>query len=268
VLGSIPGDKRTTPTLPVNTEGTSHWWTGSLSDDDRTFKIEYTGRLDWGTGGYSSIYAAKSGTSAQEPFTRRVLFGFGGWRESMSLAAGCGGGFYVLPRELTISSTGKLLQHPVVELQGLRHGAATHGPDIVAGAQLEVMVQCTMPDVPPNQGVLAVSTLQTASKNQSVTVGFDFGAKRGFATVPAALNYDANASRSDVTPTLEVFNMSVASTFQLHTFVDGSRIETFFNGETTITTSTKNNVIGNALTTSLVNTAKLNCNVTSWVLSL
>ena len=115
VLGSLPG-------VPVNTEGTSHWWVGTLSADDLTFTPESTGRFDWGPGGFSSLYAAKSGTSANEPFTRRVLFGFGGWREGLSLARDCGGGFYVLPRELSISSAGTLVQQPVVELQGLRKG--------------------------------------------------------------------------------------------------------------------------------------------------
>ena len=83
VLGSLPG-------VPVNTEGTSHWWVGKISDDDLKFTAEATGRFDWGPGGFSSIYAAKSGSQAQEPFTRRVLFGFGGWREGMSLASECG----------------------------------------------------------------------------------------------------------------------------------------------------------------------------------
>ena len=96
VLGSLPG-------VPVNTEGTSHWWVGAISKDDKTFTPESTGRFDWGPGGFSSLYAAKSGTQAKEPFTRRVLFGFGGWREGMALASECGGGFYVLPRELSIS---------------------------------------------------------------------------------------------------------------------------------------------------------------------
>ena len=116
VLGSLPG-------MPVNTEGTSHWWVGKISDDDMTFSPESTGQFDWGLGGFSSIYAAKSGTQAVEPFTRRVLFGFGGWREGMALESECGGGFYVLPRELSISPlTGKLQQRPVVELQRLRQG--------------------------------------------------------------------------------------------------------------------------------------------------
>jgi sucrose-6-phosphate hydrolase SacC (GH32 family) len=267
VLGSLPGDARTTPALPVNTEGTSHWWVGSLSDDDLTFTAEATGRFDYGPGGYSSIYAAKSGTSALEPFTRRVLFGFGGWREGMSLAAECGSGFYVLPRELSISSTGKLLQHPVAELKGLRQGAAVQGPRIATGAQIEILVQCEVPATPPTKGILSVTTLETANKNQTVQVGYNFGAKHGFATVPAGLNYDANTSRSDVTPQLELFNWT-SDTIELRVYVDGPRIESFFGGETTITTSTRNGVAGDELTSRLVNTEKLVCNVTSWVLAL
>ena len=49
VLGSLPG-------VPVNTEGTSHWWVGTLSDDDLKFTAEATGRFDWGLAGFSSLY--------------------------------------------------------------------------------------------------------------------------------------------------------------------------------------------------------------------
>ena len=107
------------------------------------FTDEATGRFDWGLAGFSSLYAAKSGTSAHEPFTRRVLFGFGGWREPEM--ASCGG-WYVLPRELTLSPEGTLLQHPAVEMKKLRKGAAISGPDqLAAGGQIEVLVRCPLP---------------------------------------------------------------------------------------------------------------------------
>lgn len=285
VLGSLPG-------MPVNTEGTSHWWVGKISDDDMTFSPESTGQFDWGLGGFSSIYAAKSGTQAVEPFTRRVLFGFGGWREGMALESECGGGFYVLPRELSISPlTGKLQQRPVVELQRLRQGDAMHSPENIAvGAQVEVLVQCRLPAGAslPSKGIVAVSTLQTANQNQTVQVGFDFNTKRGFAMVPPSLGLFGNTSRVDVTPQLDVFNDSMMTmlggtegaveatattdtSIELHVFVDGGRVETFYGSETTITTSVRNTVPGSQLTSSFVNTveaSQLHCNVTSWSLAL
>ena len=89
----------------------------------------------------------------------------------MSLPGECGGGYYVLPRELSISASGRLQQHPVAELRGLRTGAAVPGPSIAAGGQVEVLVRCKMPGQPPTKGILALNTLQTASKNQTVQVG-------------------------------------------------------------------------------------------------
>ena len=49
-----------------------------MSADDLKFEKEYTGRLDYGRAGISTIYAAKTGTSALPPYDRRVLLGFGG----------------------------------------------------------------------------------------------------------------------------------------------------------------------------------------------
>ena len=55
--------------------------------------------------------------------------------------AGCGG-WYVLPRELSLSTGGTLLQHPAVELQQLRTGAAiTSTSHLAAGGQVEVLVR-------------------------------------------------------------------------------------------------------------------------------
>lgn len=130
-----------------------------------------------------------------------------------------------------------------------------------------MLIQCTVPGTPPTSGILSLNTLQTTNKNQTVQVGYDFGAKHGFALVPAALNFNSNTPRTDVTPQLEAFNWTT-KTIDLHVFVDGSRIETFFNGETTITTSTKNGVPGNELSSTLINTEKLDCHVSSWVLAL
>ena len=132
VLGCFPGPKG------CYSCGTAHWWVGTtLSADDLTFAPELTGRFDYGLPGFSSMYASKSGSSAiATPFTRRLHFAFGGWREAdLSMTRGCGG-WYALPRELYVSAgaTGGggesgggalLLQHPATELKGL----SPHGCD-------------------------------------------------------------------------------------------------------------------------------------------
>ena len=76
--------------------------------------------------------------------------------------------------------------------------------------------------------MLAVSTLRTANGSQAVQLGYDLGAKQGFATVPAALGLLGNTSREDVTPPLQT--MLEGGTIELHVIVDGQRIEIFFGG--------------------------------------
>ena len=259
VLGSLPG-------VPINTEGTSHWWVGSLSDDDLTFTAESTGRWDHGLPGFSSIYAAKSGTTAlpyEGPFKRRVLFGFGGWRASELMAKDCGG-YYATPREITLSASATLLQQPAQELLALRQGKAVAGPAIAAGGQVEVLVQCALPALPPTTGRLGVTTLQTPSKNQSIFVGYAFGkaGAAGVAAVPAALGLYGNTSRTDSAPLAPPLAL-----IELRVLVDGGLVETFFGGgEASITTATGNTALASTFASSLVNDAKLECNVSSWVL--
>ena len=132
---------------------------------------------------------------------------------------------------------------------------------------MEVLVRCPLPATPPSSGMLGVATLSTASHNQSVQVGYDFATKTGFATVAAGLGLSGNTSRTDRTPVLG--HALRGDAIELNVFVDGQRVETFFGGETTITTSTGNMVATEQLQSSFVNTAKLpGCNVTSWVLRL
>jgi sucrose-6-phosphate hydrolase SacC (GH32 family) len=187
------------------------------------------------------------------------------------MTAGCGG-WYVLPRELSLSTGGTLLQHPAVELQQLRTGAAiTSTSHLAAGGQVEVLVRCTLPTVLPTEGILAIKTLQTMNGSQSVTVGYDFTHRNGsgvvgFASVPAVLGQWGNTSRTDRTVTLQ--SVRGGGTVELHVFVDNQVIETFFAGETTITTATSNAISTDALSSSFVNTANLSCSVTSWGLSL
>jgi sucrose-6-phosphate hydrolase SacC (GH32 family) len=252
VLGSFPGPDS------CYACGTSHWWVGSISDDDRTFTPEATGRFDYGLAGYSSLYAAKSGTQALAPFSRRLLFGFGGWhQEDMSSC----NGWYVLPRELSLSPAGTLLHYPAVETEALRQGPAVQG--LAAGGQIEAWVRCRLPPALPSSGVVGLSTLQ--SGNQSVLIGVDFATLSAFADVPACLGRFGNTSRTDRAPLASALQ---GDAVELRVWVDGQMIESFFGGEVSITTATSNFVASAALTSSFVNTAALDCNVTSWVLSL
>ena len=74
------------------------------------FREERRGLLDYG-----QMYAGKSGsTFKQSGESRRVLFAFAGWNEPTHTAA-CGR-CMLLPRELSLSPGGVLLQHPVSDV--------------------------------------------------------------------------------------------------------------------------------------------------------
>ncbi len=169
-------------------------------------------RRDHGASGISTIYAAKTGTTAQPPFNRRILLGFGGWTESKVTKCG---NVYLLPKELSMSSAGKLLQHPTKEMVGLRKTAAV-APALAPGGQVEVLVQCPMPAV-PKAGVLGVRTLLASGKNQSVQVGYNFSASAGFAAVSASLS--SRGARTDMAVLPATW--STAKMLELRVFVDG-----------------------------------------------
>ena len=168
-------------------------------------------RRDHGASGISTIYAAKTGTSAQPPFNRRILLGFGGWTESKVTKCG---NVYLLPKELSLSAFGKLQQHPTKEMVGLRKTAAV-APALAAGSQVEVLVQCPMASV-PNAGVLGVRTLLASGHDQSVQVGYNFSAGAGFAAVSASLS-----TRGARTDTAALPGLASAKVLELRVFVDG-----------------------------------------------
>ena len=193
------------------------------------------------------MFAGKTGTSMHPPFNRRVLFGFSGW--SSAKASGCGQ-YYLLPRELSISAAGQLQQHPVAELKTLRKASVHaqykqgHATPMATGSQIEVLVDCKLASTgAPTTGILAINTLQSAS--HSIQVGYEFeanGTATGFARVPPALAQGLdNYNRTDRAPVPGA--VVPGGTLSLNVFVDGDRIETFFNGAATITTVTGNTAV-------------------------
>ncbi len=172
--------------------------------------------------------------------------------------------WYALPRDLSLSPGGRLLQHPVQESIKLRKQLSAF-PAMAPGAQVEVMARCERLDSGswPTSGLLAVKTLQAAG--QVLTVGFEFGATvAGFADVPASLSV-LGARRDGTPPLVELAN---ATSLELRVFVDGHMVETFFGGHAVITTVTSNTVPSASLGSTFVNTARLSCNVSSWTLAL
>lgn len=172
--------------------------------------------------------------------------------------------WYALPRDLSLSSSGKLLQHPVYESVKLRKQKSVF-PTMAPGSQVEVTASCERPASGswPTSGSLAVKTLQTTG--QTLTVGFEFGATiNGFADVPTSLS--VLGARRDVTPPLA--ELATATNLELRVFVDGHIAESFFGGHAVITTVTSNTVPSAKLDSTFVNTAQLSCNVSSWTLGL
>lgn len=245
----------------VGAGGYTQYWVGSISDDDLTFVEEYSAKLDYGKTSISSIYAAKTGTQARPPYTRRVVFGFSGWGNGE--ISGCAS-WYLLPRDLSISSsTGKLLQHPARELTGLRKQVVTF-PAIARGAQIEVLVHCAVPRALPLSGVVAVETL-LAQNQTGVQIGYNFSNRSAVGFAHVSTNLSVLGARTDIVP---VSLSSGSSMFELRVFVDGHMAETFYNGDAVITTVTSNTVPSTNIFSRFLNTAACNCNVTSWVLGL
>eukprot|EP01047_Picozoa_sp_COSAG01_P051498 COSAG01_NODE_5321_length_4335_cov_3.928234_4_plen_199_part_00 len=175
--------------------------------------------------------------------------------------------WYALPRELSLSPNGKLLQHPVREAVKLRQQHSTF-PALADGAQVEITARCERPKTGswPASGLLAVKTLQATG--QALTLGYEFGAGaaiRGFADVPASLS--VLGARKDVTPNL-FLDVVADAELELRVFVDGHMAETFFGGHAVITTITSNTLPSAVLGSAFVNSARLNCSVSSWKLAL
>ena len=127
--------------------------------------------------------------------------------------------WYALPRDLSLSPGGKLLQHPVQEAVALRK-RQTAFPALARGSQVEVTARCERPAAGswPTSGLLAVKTLHAVG--QALTLGYEFGAAaaiNGFADVPASLS--VLGARKDVTPALP--ELAEAAGLELRVFVDG-----------------------------------------------
>ena len=77
---------------------------------------------------------------------------------------------------------------------------------------------------------------------------------------------ELGAARTDRAPVPGALD---GPTIELRVFVDGNLVETFFQGgEAFHFTSTLNNVPSANVSSAFVNTAGLDCNVSSWVLGL
>ena len=83
----------------------------------------------------------------------------------------------------------------------------------------------------------------------------------GFAEVPASLS--VLGARKDLTPPL-----AAGAALELRVFVDGHMAESFFGGHAVITTITSNTVPSAGVGSAFVNSAGLDCNVSSWTLGL
>ena len=189
--------------------------------------------------------------------------------------------WYSLPRDLSLSPSGKLLQQPVREVEGLRKHQASF-PALARGSQVEVTVRCRRPASGwPTSGLVAVKTLQAVG--QELTLGYEFtsdsyesgtqasapgatasASVNGFADVPASLS--VLGARKDRTPPLP--GVVASASLELRVFVDGHMTETFFGGHSVITTVTSNTVPSANIGSAFVNTASLSCNVSSWTLAL
>ena len=115
--------------------------------------------------------------------------------------------------------------------------------------------------MPQHRGAVYVETL--VAENQSVQVGYNFTNQtvHGFATISASLS--PLGARTDIAPV-----SPNRTELELRVFVDGHMVETFFSGDTVITTVTGNVVSSEHITSRFVNTGAFDCSIKSWVLGL
>ena len=248
---------------------TNQWWVGTLDGDPPRFTPERVGILDYGNG-----YAAKTGSSwAQSASSRRLSFGFTGWKEPTA-TAGCGRSL-VLPRELSVVGS-ELVISPIPETEALRIPgsrrasrvvAGTSSASIANGSQVEVRLLCTpAAGTVPTTGVTAIRTLSLANGSQYLEVGYDWRKQVFYADH----TWCCSATPHAVVQAAPLPRAALGGALNLTVFVDGSIIEAFLGGRviTPLVSPDPAAALPEARVTTLVETSRgVGCRVESWQLA-
>jgi beta-fructofuranosidase len=205
--------------LLISTEGKVRWKVGTYKE--QRFTPEKEGVVDWG-----AYYAAKTMLDEKDD---RILWG---WipetrPEAEHNAAGWAGAM-ALPRVLSLNSEGELQMDVLPALRKLRH-AHTSLPRQATPEDRKKML-----DSVSIQDLAAEVSLEFRPKaGQPLTLGLQSEDGQTFATI--SFSEKAGVRQLAVNELTAPLSGSGDSPIRLHLFLDGSVLEVFVNGTTTLT---------------------------------
>jgi beta-fructofuranosidase len=205
--------------LLISTEGKVRWKVGTYKD--QRFTPEKEGVVDWG-----AYYAAKSMLDESDD---RILWG---WipetrPEAEHNAAGWAGAM-ALPRVLTLNSDGELQMEVAPAIRKLRHSHTSLPRQASSAERKRILDSVNIPDL------AAEVTLEFRPKpGQPFTLGLQSEDGQNFATL--AFAETAGVRQLTVNELSAPVSGSGDSPIRLHLFLDGSVLEVFVNGTTTLT---------------------------------
>ena len=120
---------------------TNEWFLGTVTDNK--FIVEDRGLLDYG-----QYYAARSGSEAQAPNGRRVLFSATGWHNPPGMGS-CKTQLHLIPRDIKLDGKGRVTFNPIPEIAttlrkpGAFKLSASDGATTAKGSSLELHLNCS-----------------------------------------------------------------------------------------------------------------------------
>jgi beta-fructofuranosidase len=205
--------------LLISTEGKVRWKVGVYKD--QRFTPEKEGVVDWG-----AYYAAKT---MLDEGGNRILWGWIPEKrpEAEHNAAGWAGAM-ALPRVLSLNSEGELQMEVAPAVRKLRHSHASLSREASAADRKKLLESLTIPDL------AAEAVLEFRPKaGQPFALGLQSEDGEPFASI--AFNENAGARQVTVNELTAPVSGSGDAPVHLHLFLDGSVLEVFVNGTTTLT---------------------------------
>ena len=203
---------------------------------------DYRALLDYG-----QYYAARSGSEAQSPTGRRVLFSATGWHNPPGVQ--CRTQIHLVPRDLAIDAQGRLTFNPIPEIASLRvaeqgvrleltggaAAASTTEPTktSVAGSRLELVLNCSGTPIASSGNVVALRILanpdQSGSWQQYTEVGYNYSSERLFVD-----HTHTGAKASTKPPIVQTAPLrggaaSDGGAVEIYILVDNGLVESFAN---------------------------------------
>eukprot|EP01051_Picozoa_sp_SAG22_P007219 SAG22_NODE_500_length_9715_cov_29.986793_2_plen_741_part_00 len=246
---------------PLNITGkqgmSTEWRTGSLNLDatggeKMQFKTIHSGVMDYG-----AFYAMKTAGDAKNPNSgRRIVFAFTGWseRKGGQLNSACGIS-HLMPRDLALDATLRMLVTPVPEIANLQFGGVrlvTDGASVTTGSQVMGNIFCR--ELQVGSGVLNRSVGfdvllddQAPNGGEFTRVGVDLLSGRLFVDQKHTNSHDSTLSGVvQMSARIPDVVGTAVSHLNLTVLVDGGLLETFANDRVVISSLLSPSVNGSS----------------------